>query len=306
MNEKMMQYIDILPEIQEALETGKPVVALESTIISHGMEYPLNVECARRCEEIIREEGAVPATIAIIKGRIKVGLSFDELEYFGTEKGIRKVSRRDLGFVVASGKDGATTVAGTMVISEMVGISTFATGGIGGVHRKAQETFDISADLEELGKTSVAVVCAGAKSILDIGLTLEVLETKGVPVVGYQSDNFPAFYLRSSGYGVDERMDDPASVASFMKAKWNLGLKGGVIVGNPIPVEAEMDEAYISAEIEKALIKSEEDGVTGKDVTPYLLKHLFGATEGKSLASNLELVYNNARVAAKIAVEYAK
>jgi pseudouridine-5'-phosphate glycosidase len=306
MNEKLMQYIDILPEIQEALDTGKPVVALESTIISHGMEYPLNVECARRCEEIIREEGAVPATIAVIKGRIKVGLSYDELEYFGTEKGIRKVSRRDLGFVVADKKDGATTVAGTMVICQMVGISLFATGGIGGVHRKAQETFDISADLEELGKTSVAVVCAGAKSILDIGLTLEVLETKGVPVIGYQSDDFPAFYLRSSGFGVDERMDDPNRVASFLKAKWDLGLKGGVIVGNPIPKDAEMDKASIDGEIEKALKKSEEDGITGKDVTPYLLKHLFTATEGKSLASNLQLVYNNSRVAAKIAVSYTK
>lgn len=306
MKEKIMQYIDIQPEVQEALESGKPVVALESTIISHGMEYPLNVECAKRCEAIIREEGAVPATIAIIQGRIKVGLSEEELEYFGTEKGIRKVSRRDLGFVVASGKDGATTVAGTMVISEMVGISVFATGGIGGVHRKAQETFDISADLEELSKTSVAVVCAGAKSILDIGLTLEVLETKGVPVIGYQTDSFPAFYLRSSGFGVDERMDDPNTVAAFLKAKWDLGLKGGVIVGNPIPVSAEMDADYITSEIEAALKQSEVDGITGKNVTPYLLKHLFKATEGKSLASNLELVYNNSRVAAKIAVSYAK
>ncbi len=306
MNEKLMKYIDILPEIQEALNEGKPVVALESTIISHGMEYPQNVECARRCEEIIREEGAVPATIAIIQGRIKVGLSYDELEYFGTEKGIRKVSRRDLAMVVANGKDGATTVAGTMIISEMVGISIFATGGVGGVHRKAQETFDISADLEELSKTSVAVVCAGVKSILDIGLTLEVLETKGVPVIGYGTDDFPAFYTRSSGFGVDERMDDPETVATFLSAKWNLGINGGVIVANPIPVAAEMDEAYIAAEIEKALVKSENDGIKGKDVTPYLLKHLFGATEGKSLASNLELVYNNARIGAKIAKAFSK
>jgi pseudouridine-5'-phosphate glycosidase len=306
MNKKLMQYIDILPEIQEALDTGKPVVALESTIISHGMEYPLNVECARRCEEIIREEGAIPATIAIIKGRIKVGLSYEELEYFGTEKGIRKVSRRDLAMVVANGKDGATTVAATMIISEMAGISIFATGGIGGVHRKAQETFDISADLEELSKTSVAVICAGAKSILDIGLTLEVLETKGVPVIGYGSDDFPAFYTRASGFGVDERMDDPETVAAFLTAKWNLGIKGGVVIANPIPVEAEMDEAYITGEIEKALAQSEIDGIKGKKVTPYLLKHLFGATQGKSLASNLELVYNNSRIGAKIAIAYAK
>lgn len=301
-----MQYIDILPEIQTALDNGEAVVALESTIISHGMEYPLNVECARRCEEIIREEGAVPATIAIIQGRIKVGLTYDELEYFGTEKGIRKVSRRDLAMVVANGKDGATTVAGTMIISEMVGISIFATGGIGGVHRKAQETFDISADLEELSKTSVAVICAGAKSILDIALTLEVLETKGVPTIGYGTDDFPAFYTRSSGYGVDERMDDPETVAAFLSAKWNLGINGGVIIANPIPVEAEMDEAYIAAEIDKALAQSELDGVKGKNVTPYLLKHLFGATDGKSLSSNLALVYNNARVGAKIAKAYAK
>lgn len=301
-----MQYIDILPEIQTALDNGEAVVALESTIISHGMEYPLNVECARRCEEIIREEGAVPATIAIIQGRIKVGLTYDELEYFGTEKGIRKVSRRDLAMVVANGKDGATTVAGTMIISEMVGISIFATGGIGGVHRKAQETFDISADLEELSKTSVAVICAGAKSILDIALTLEVLETKGVPTIGYGTDDFPAFYTRSSGYGVDERMNDPETVAAFLSAKWNLGINGGVIIANPIPVEAEMDEAYIAAEIDKALAQSELDGVKGKNVTPYLLKHLFGATDGKSLSSNLALVYNNARVGAKIAKAYAK
>lgn len=306
MNKNLMQYIDILPEIQTALDNGEAVVALESTIISHGMEYPLNVECARRCEEIIREEGAVPATIAIIQGRIKVGLTYDELEYFGTEKGIRKVSRRDLAMVVANGKDGATTVAGTMIISEMVGISIFATGGIGGVHRKAQETFDISADLEELSKTSVAVICAGAKSILDIALTLEVLETKGVPTIGYGTDDFPAFYTRSSGYGVDERMDDPETVAAFLSAKWNLGINGGVIIANPIPVEAEMDEAYIAAEIDKALAQSELDGVKGKNVTPYLLKHLFGATDGKSLSSNLALVYNNARVGAKIAKAYAK
>jgi pseudouridine-5'-phosphate glycosidase len=306
MNKNLMQYIDILPEIQTALDNGEAVVALESTIISHGMEYPLNVECARRCEEIIREEGAVPATIAIIQGRIKVGLTYDELEYFGTEKGIRKVSRRDLAMVVANGKDGATTVAGTMIISEMVGISIFATGGIGGVHRKAQETFDISADLEELSKTSVAVICAGAKSILDIALTLEVLETKGVPTIGYGTDDFPAFYTRSSGYGVDERMNDPETVAAFLSAKWNLGINGGVIIANPIPVEAEMDEAYIAAEIDKALAQSELDGVKGKNVTPYLLKHLFGATDGKSLSSNLALVYNNARVGAKIAKAYAK
>ncbi len=306
MNKKMMQYIDILPEIQTALDNGEAVVALESTIISHGMEYPLNVQCARRCEEIIREEGAVPATIAIIKGRIKVGLTYDELEYFGTEKGIRKVSRRDLAMVVANGKDGATTVAATMIISEMAGISIFATGGIGGVHRKAQETFDISADLDELSKTSVAVVCAGAKSILDIALTLEVLETKGVPVIGYGTDDFPAFYTRASGFGVDERMNDPETVAAFLSAKWNLGINGGVVIANPIPVAAEMDEAYITAEIEKALAQSEIDGIKGKEVTPYLLKHLFGATEGKSLASNLELVYNNSRIGAKIAKAYAK
>jgi len=303
----LKKYLDITPEVQEALDSGKPVVALESTIISHGMPYPQNVETARRVEEIVRENGAVPATIAIIGGRLKAGLTPEELEYFGkTGMAIKKASRRDLPFIVAKGIDGATTVASTMIIAELAGIELFVTGGIGGVHRGAETSFDISADLQELAKTNVAVVCAGCKSILDINLTLEYLETFGVPVVGFGSDNFPAFYTRESGFGVDYRVDDPAEMAKAIKSKWELGLNGGLVISNPIPEEYAMDNAVITEAIEKALVEAEEKGIKGKESTPFLLGKVKELTGGSSLDSNIQLVYNNARVGTKIAVELAK
>ncbi len=302
----LQNYLDIAPEVQEALNAGKPVVALESTIISHGMPYPQNVETARKVEEIVRENGAVPATIAIIGGRLKAGLSPEELEYFGkTGLAIKKASRRDLPFIVAKGIDGATTVASTMIIAAMAGIKTFVTGGIGGVHRGAEETFDISADLQELANTDVAVICAGAKSILDIGLTLEYLETNGVPVVGFGTEEFPAFYTQKSGFGVDYKVDQPEEVAKAMKAKWDMGLKGGIVIGNPIPTEHEMDYDKITNAIETALKEAEEQGIKGKESTPFLLAKVKEITGGDSLNSNIELVFNNARVGTKIAVEFA-
>lgn len=301
----LISYLDIKAEVREALENGKPVVALESTIISHGMPYPQNVETARETERILRENGAVPATIAIIKGRIKVGLTDEELEYFGKASGIAKVSRRDLPYIVSQELDGATTVAATMICADLAGIRVFVTGGIGGVHRGAEETFDISADLTELSQTNVAVVCAGAKSILDIGLTLEYLETLGVPVVGFSSDEFPAFYTRKSGYKTNIRMDQEADIAKMLKAKWELGLKGGIIVGNPIPEAYSMDEDYIKKTIDLAIMEAEKLGVKGKDVTPFLLDKIKTATDGKSLEANIQLVYNNAKVGANIAVHYA-
>ncbi|MBF4695342.1 pseudouridine-5'-phosphate glycosidase [Fusibacter ferrireducens] len=298
--------IDIHPEVVKALSEGKPVVALESTIISHGMPYPQNVETAREVENIIREKGVVPATIAILKGRIKVGLTADELEYLGKAKEVAKVSRRDIPFIVAMGKDGATTVAATMICAELAGIQIFVTGGIGGVHRNAQETFDISADLTELGQTNVAVICAGAKSILDIGLTLEYLETLGVPVVGYQTEELPAFYTRKSGFKVDYRVDDAKTVAEAMHSKWSLGLKGGVIIANPIPEAYQMDFDIITDAIETALKEADAKGIKGKASTPFLLAKVKELTGGDSLESNIQLVYNNARVGAEIALEYAK
>lgn len=302
----LKQYLDIAPEVQEALDAGKPVVALESTIISHGMPYPQNVETARKVEDIVRESGAVPATIAIIGGRLKAGLSPEELEYFGkTGMAIKKASRRDLPFIVAKKIDGATTVASTMIIAALAGIKVFVTGGIGGVHRGAQETFDISADLQELANTDVAVICAGAKSILDIGLTLEYLETHGVPVVGFGTEEFPAFYTRKSGFTVDYKVDEPAEVAAAMKAKWDMGLKGGMVIGNPIPTEHEMDYDTITNAIENALKEAEEKGIKGKESTPFLLGKVKDITGGSSLTSNIELVFNNARVGSKIAVEFA-
>lgn len=301
----LISYLDIKAEVKEALENGKPVVALESTIISHGMPYPQNVETARETERIIRENGAVPATIAIIKGRIKVGLTEEELEYFGKASGIAKVSRRDLAYIVSQQLDGATTVAATMICADLADIRVFVTGGIGGVHRGAEATFDISADLTELSQTNVAVICAGAKSILDIGLTLEYLETLGVPVVGFESDEFPAFYTRKSGYKTNIRMDQEVDVAKMLKAKWELGLDGGVVVGNPIPEAYSMDEDYIKKTIDLAIMEAEKLGVKGKDVTPFLLDKIKTATDGKSLESNIQLVYNNAKVGANIAVHYA-
>jgi len=293
------------PEVREALAQGKPVVALESTIISHGMPYPQNVETARQVEALVREQGAVPATIAVLGGRLKAGLTEAELEYLGKTPGVKKASRRDLPALVALKQDGATTVASTMIVAALAGIRVFVTGGIGGVHRGAQETFDISADLMELAQTPVAVVCAGAKSILDIGLTLEVLETHGVPVLGFETEHFPAFYTRTSGYGVDVRVDSPEEAAAIMAAKWDLGLEGGVLIANPIPEAEAMEETLINGAIETALREAEAQGIRGKEITPFLLARVKALTEGRSLESNIQLVYNNARVGGKIAAAYA-
>ena len=303
----MNKYLDISPEVAEALNSGKPVVALESTIISHGMPYPRNVETALLVEQTIRENGAVPATIAIIGGRLKAGLSKDEIEYLGKSgRNVAKTSRRDIAALVARKADGATTVTTTMMIAHMAGISIFATGGIGGVHRGAEVTMDISADLEELGNTPVMVVCAGAKSILDLGLTLEYLETKGVPVVGYDTDELPAFYTRHSGFGVDYRADSPEELAAMFKAQRDLGLKGGMLVTNPIPEEYSMDKAVIDAAIDQAIKEAAENGIKGKQTTPFLLAKVVELTGGDSLDSNIALVLNNARLAAKTAAEFVK
>ena len=303
----MNKYLDISPEVAEALNSGKPVVALESTIISHGMPYPRNVETALLVEQTIRENGAVPATIAIIGGRLKAGLSKDEIEYLGKSgRNVAKTSRRDIAALVARKADGATTVTTTKMIAHMAGISIFATGGIGGVHRGAEVTMDISADLEELGNTPVMVVCAGAKSILDLGLTLEYLETKGVPVVGYGTDELPAFYTRHSGFGVDYRADSPEELAAMFKAQRDLGLKGGMLVTNPIPEEYSMDKAVIDAAIDQAIKEASEKGIKGKETTPFLLAKVVELTGGDSLDSNIALVLNNARLAAKTAAEFVK
>ena len=303
----MNKYLDISPEVAEALDNGKPVVALESTIISHGMPYPGNVKTALLVEQTIRENGAVPATIAIIGGRLKAGLSEAEIEYLGKSgRNVAKASRRDLAALVARKADGATTVTTTMMIAHMAGIGIFATGGIGGVHRGAETSMDISADLEELGNTPVMVICAGAKSILDLGLTLEYLETKGVPVIGYGTNELPAFYTRHSGFGVDYRADSPAELAAMFTVQRELGLKGGMLVTNPIPEEYSMDKAVIDAAIEQALKEAEEAGIKGKETTPFLLAKVVELTGGESLDSNIQLVLNNARLAAKTAVELAK
>ena len=300
------KYLDVNPEVAEALASGKPVVALESTIISHGMPYPQNVETALKVEQIIRENGAVPATIAIIGGRLKAGLTAEEIEYFG-KKGlaIHKASRRDLAVLCARGEDGATTVATTMIIAHMAGIKIFATGGIGGVHRGAEVTMDISADLEELGQTPVMVVCAGAKSILDLGLTLEYLETKGVPVIGFGTKELPAFYTRTSGFQVDYRMDTVEDMAAAFKAQHDLGMKGGMLVANPIPEEYAMPLEVINAAIDQAIAESVKKGIHGKETTPFLLARVAELTGGDSLASNIQLVFNNAKVAAQTAAVYA-
>ncbi len=296
-------YLDILPEIKAALGDGKPVVALESTIISHGMPYPKNVDTARRVEAIVRENGAVPATIAIVDGRLKVGLSRDELEYFGkTGLDVVKASRRDIPFLVAKGADGATTVAATMIIAAMAGIKIFATGGIGGVHRDGENSMDISADLEELAKTSVNVVCAGIKSILDIGRTLEYLETVGVTVVGYKTEQVPAFYARSSGFKVDYNFSKPDEIAKAIAAKDDLGLEGGVLITNPVPEKYALAQDKIEATIASAIQDMNERGIKGKETTPFLLARIAETTEGESLETNIELVLNNAALAAQIAV----
>ncbi len=298
----MNPYLDIAPVVKAALEQGKPVVALESTIISHGMPYPKNVETALRVEQTIRDNGAVPATIAVIGGRLKAGLSREEIEHLGKSgRAVAKASRRDLPALVARGADGATTVTTTMIIARMAGISVFATGGIGGVHRGAETTMDISADLEELAQTPVMVVCAGAKSILDLGLTLEYLETKGVPVIGYGTDELPAFYTRQSGFRVDYRADSPEELAAMFRAQRALGYRGGMLVTNPIPEQYAMPKAVIDAAIEQALRECEEQGVRGKETTPFLLARVVALTGGESLESNIRLVLNNASLAARTA-----
>ncbi|MDD6107224.1 MAG: pseudouridine-5'-phosphate glycosidase [Clostridiales bacterium] len=303
----MNKYLDISPEVQQALAEGRPVVALESTIISHGMPYPKNVETAMLVEQTIRDNGAVPATIAILGGRLKAGLSPEEIEYLGKSgRAVAKVSRRDLPMIVARGADGATTVTTTMMIAHMAGISVFATGGIGGVHRGAETTMDISADLEELAQTPVMVVCAGAKAILDLGLTLEYLETKGVPVIGYGTDELPAFYTRESGLGVDARVDTPEELAAMFTAQRGMGLKTGMLVTNPIPAEYAMDKATIDAAIDQAMRELREQGVHGKETTPFLLARVVELTGGDSLESNIQLVLNNARLASKTAAALCK
>ena len=301
------KYLDVNPEVAAALAEGKPVVALESTIISHGMPYPQNVETALKVEQIIRENGAVPATIAVIGGRLKAGLTAEEIEYFGKKGlGITKASRRDLAVLCARGEDGATTVTTTMIIAHMAGIKIFATGGIGGVHRGAETTMDISADLEELGQTPVMVVCAGAKSILDLGLTLEYLETKGVPVIGFGTEELPAFYTRQSGFRVDYRIDTVQELAAAFKTQNELGFKGGMLVTNPIPEEYAMPLETINAAIEQALAECEANGIHGKETTPFLLARVAELTGGNSLASNIQLVFNNAKVAAQTAAAYCQ
>ena len=300
----MNKYIDILPEIKAALDRNRAVVALESTIISHGMPYPENLTCAKGCEAAIRECGAIPATIAILDGRIKIGLTSKQLERFAVSDDIIKCSRRDLPYIITTRQNGAATVSATMIMSSLAGIRFFATGGVGGVHRGAEDSMDISADLFELSMTEVCVVSAGVKSILDIGRTLEFLETRGVPVIAYGQDEFPAFYTRESGYAAPIRLDTPEDVAEMMSTKWELGLGGGAIVGNPIPEEHSMPKAEIDVAIEKALKKASKQGIDGKRVTPFLLDAIKDITEGRSLVANMQLVQNNARLAAEIAVAY--
>lgn len=295
----------LAPEVADALATGRPVVALESTIISHGMPYPRNVQTAREVEDIIRSGGAVPATIAVLHGIPRIGLNDAELDLLGSDEHVRKVSIRDLPYVIATGEHGATTVASTMRLAALAGIRVFVTGGLGGVHRGAENSMDVSADLTELSLTDVAVVSAGVKSLLDIGRTLEVLETLGVPVISVGSDDFPSFYSRSSGFRSPLRLDDPAQIAAAMKAKWDLGLAGGLVIANPIPAEAEIPEARIGALIARAVAEADEQGITGAAITPYLLGRIVELSEGSSLEANIELVRNNARLGARIAVAHA-
>ncbi|MCD2517338.1 pseudouridine-5'-phosphate glycosidase [Massilia sp. G4R7] len=298
----MQSFLLFSPEVAAARAAGKPVVALESTIISHGMPYPQNVQTAREVEQIIRDAGAVPATIAIIGGKICVGLSEEQLELLGSSPDAMKVSRRDLAYVLSTGKLGATTVAATMICAQLAGIEVFVTGGIGGVHRGAETSFDISADLQELAHTSVAVVCAGVKSILDIGLTLEYLETHGVPVLSVGQPGFPAFFTRESGFKADFQLDTPSEQAAFIRTKWQLGLAGGVVVSNPVPAEHAMPGEEIDAIIAQALGEADSQGVKGKAVTPFLLARIKELTQGRSLATNIALVKHNALVGARLAV----
>ena len=297
-------YIDISPEILHAIKKKLPIVALESTIISHGMPYPKNIETAIMVEETVRANDAIPATIAIIKGRIKVGLTRDEIDFLATNDEVQKVSRRDLAVAVAQKTSGSTTVASTMIIASLAKIAVFATGGIGGVHRGAENTLDVSADLEELSKTNVCVVCAGAKAILDIGLTLEYLETKGVPVIGYKTSDLPAFYSTKSGFKVDYRIDSAADIAQILKTKWDLSIDGGVLVTIPIPQEFELTLDIMNKAINEAITQADSENIIGKDITPYLLSKVNELTHGESLEANMKLIKNNAALAAKIASKY--
>lgn len=303
---KLSQFMEIKPEIRDAIRDNKPVVALESSIIAQGMPYPENIETAREVENIIREHGAIPATIAIIRGKLKVGLDEAELQYLGTNKEVLKASRRDLPVIITKKLSAATTVASTMVICSLAGIRIFATGGVGGVHRDVEETFDISADLQELAKTSVAVVSAGAKAILDIERTLEYLETMGVPVLGYKSHEFPAFYSRVSGFPVNYSMNSVSEIADVIATKWNLGLEGGVLIANPIPEEYAMEKQVVDSAIERTLEEASQEGIRGKELTPFMLSRISELTGGESLKSNIALIRNNAKLASKIAVEYAQ
>ena len=297
-------YLDMHPEVEKALANNLPVVALESTIISHGMPYPQNKETALHVEQIVRDNGAVPATIALIGGKIKIGLTENEIDYLAKSgKKIVKASRRDLPFLLSQKIDGATTVASTMIAANLAGIRVFATGGIGGVHRGASQSFDISADLQELANTNVAVVCAGIKAILDLSLTLEYLETFGIPVIGYQTEELPAFYTRKSGFKVNNELDNASEIADLLKTKWDLKLKGGVIIANPIPKDKQLDFEIMKRAIDKALIEEKELGIKGKDSTPFLLGKVKELTDGLSLDANIALVYNNAKLAAQIAKE---
>lgn len=300
-NEMLKKYVEYSDEVKKAMEEGKPVVALESTIISHGMPYPQNIETAKACEEIIRENRAVPATTAIIGGKIKIGLSEEELEFMATSKDIIKASRRDFAYIVSRGLNGATTVASTIIASRLAGIKIFVTGGLGGVHRHAETTFDISRDLDELASNDIMIVCAGCKSILDIGLTLEYLETKGVPVFGYQTDYMPAFFTRKSEFKVDYNIKTPKEAAEAANTQWDLGLTGGILLTNPIPESDSMDEDKINKAIETALVEAEKKGIHGKETTPFLLSKVLEVTEGKSLEANIALVKNNARLGAEVA-----
>jgi len=301
------KYLDIQPEIKDALAKNLAVVALESTIISHGMPYPQNKETALQVEAIIRAHGAIPATIAIIKGKLKIGLSLEEIDYLAKSGSkIIKASRRDLPYLLAQHSDGATTVASTMIAADLAGIRVFATGGIGGVHRGASDSFDISADLQELANTNVAVVCAGIKAILDLGLTLEYLETFGVPVLGFQTDELAAFYSRKSGFKVNYNMESPKAIAALLNTKWDLNLKGGVIIANPIPYDKELDFKIMDSAINQALKEEKKRGIKGKESTPFLLGKVKELTGGLSLEANIQLVYNNAKLASQIAVEFVK
>ena len=303
---KLNDYLDFHPDVENALKNNLPIVALESTIISHGMPYPKNIETALMVEETVRSNNAVPATIAIIKGRLKIGLTEKEIEFLATNDEIKKISRRDLAVAVSQKLSGSTTVASTMIIANLANIAVFATGGIGGVHRGAETTLDISADLDELSRTNVCVVCAGVKSILNIGLTLEYLETKGVPIIGYKTSEMPAFYSTKSGFNVDYRIDAADDIADILKTKWDLSINGGVLVTNPIPVADELELSVMNEAINQAIIEADNEKITGKKITPYLLSKVNEITKGKSLNANIKLIKNNANLAAKIAVYFAK